>query len=101
MVSAVIKVHYYLGLPERHFKVVRPLLRLLKTAPPEVQAVVLDDCAVLAGQRPVSHAVRIQARLLTPSCAGPLCGSPDSILRSVLSFSCRQAGQIAYSRGTE
>ncbi len=38
--------------PDRLHKIVRPLLRLLSSAPPEVQAVVLDDCALVADQRP-------------------------------------------------
>ncbi|PRQ75849.1 Adaptin N terminal region-domain containing protein, partial [Rhodotorula toruloides] len=51
VVSGVVKLHYYLGPPSRHSKIVRPLLRLLK-GPPEVAAVALEDCALIAEERP-------------------------------------------------
>ncbi|BGO94399.1 hypothetical protein NBRC10512_002097 [Rhodotorula toruloides] len=51
VVSGVVKLHYYLGPPARHSKIVRPLLRLLK-GPPEVAAVALEDCALIAEERP-------------------------------------------------
>ncbi|SCV73435.1 BQ2448_7361 [Microbotryum intermedium] len=51
VVSATIKVHYYLAPPDRLPKIVRPLLRLLRSSP-EVEAIVLEDCAVVASTRP-------------------------------------------------
>ncbi|GAA5995986.1 uncharacterized protein JCM10292_004872 [Rhodotorula paludigena] len=57
VVSGVVKLHYYLAPTNRHGKLVRPLLRLLQ-GPPEVAAVALENCAVMAEERPelfVSH----------------------------------------------
>ncbi|KDE09873.1 hypothetical protein MVLG_00271 [Microbotryum lychnidis-dioicae p1A1 Lamole] len=51
VVSATIKVHYYLAPSDRLPKIIRPLLRLLRSSP-EVQAIVLEDCAVVASTRP-------------------------------------------------
>ncbi|SCZ95255.1 BZ3500_MvSof-1268-A1-R1_Chr11-2g03386 [Microbotryum saponariae] len=51
VVSATIKVHYYLAPSDRLPKIVRPLLRLLRSSP-EVKAIVLEDCAVVASTRP-------------------------------------------------
>lgn len=51
VVLGVIKLHYYLGPPSQQHKVVRPLLRLLQ-GEPEIAAVALENCALLAEQRP-------------------------------------------------
>ncbi|ORY50688.1 Clathrin/coatomer adaptor, adaptin-like protein [Leucosporidium creatinivorum] len=51
VVSAVIKVYYYLAPADRLHKIVRPLLRLLRSSP-EVAGVVLEDCSLVAEQRP-------------------------------------------------
>ncbi|GAA5985274.1 hypothetical protein JCM10908_002598 [Rhodotorula pacifica] len=51
VVLGVIKLQYYLGPPGRQQKVVRPLLRLLQ-GEPEVAAIALENCALLAEQRP-------------------------------------------------
>ncbi|CEQ42338.1 SPOSA6832_04133, partial [Sporobolomyces salmonicolor] len=51
VVSGVVKLHYYLAPSNRHTDLVRPLLRLLKGAP-EVAAVALEDCALMAEERP-------------------------------------------------
>ncbi|GAA6054425.1 hypothetical protein JCM3770_007210 [Rhodotorula araucariae] len=51
VVSAVVKLHYYLAPPNRLAKIVPPLLRLLN-GPPEVAAVVLEDCALIAEEQP-------------------------------------------------
>lgn len=53
----MVKVYYYLAPADRLPKIVRPLLRLLR-ASHEVQAIVLEDCAVIAEQRPVSGLLR-------------------------------------------
>ncbi|BGP26901.1 AP-3 complex subunit beta [Rhodotorula toruloides] len=60
VVSGVVKLHYYLGPPARHSKIVRPLLRLLK-GPPEVAAVALEDCALIAEERPDLFAEHISS----------------------------------------
>lgn len=52
VVSGVVKLHYYLAPPARLAKIVRPLLRLLDSSL-EVQALALEDCAVIADERPV------------------------------------------------
>lgn len=52
VVLGVIKLHYYLGPPSQQHKVVRPLLRLLQ-GEPEIAAIALENCALLAEQRPV------------------------------------------------
>ncbi|GAA5993961.1 hypothetical protein JCM5350_008340 [Sporobolomyces pararoseus] len=51
VVSAVIKLHYYLGLPDRQSRIVKPLLRLLHGSP-EIAAAALEDCALIVEQRP-------------------------------------------------
>ncbi|GAA5959599.1 hypothetical protein JCM21900_002950 [Sporobolomyces salmonicolor] len=51
VVSGVVKLHYYLAPSNRLTDLVRPLLRLLKGAP-EVAAVALEDCALMAEERP-------------------------------------------------
>ncbi|TKA51232.1 hypothetical protein B0A53_05808 [Rhodotorula sp. CCFEE 5036] len=51
VVLGVIKLHYYLGPPTQQHKVVRPLLRLLQ-GEPEIAAIALENCALLAEQRP-------------------------------------------------
>ncbi|GAA5860737.1 hypothetical protein JCM1840_001947 [Sporobolomyces johnsonii] len=51
VVSGVVKLHYYLAPSNRLTKLVRPLIRLLKGAP-EVAAVALEDCALIAEERP-------------------------------------------------
>ncbi|TNY20410.1 adaptin N terminal region-domain-containing protein [Rhodotorula diobovata] len=51
VVSGVVKLHYYLSPPNRLAKIAPPLLRLLR-GPPEVAAVVLEDCALIAEERP-------------------------------------------------
>lgn len=61
VVSAVIKVYYYLAPADRLPKIVRPLLRLLKSSR-EVHAVALEDCIVIAEQRPVSLHSRCTVR---------------------------------------
>lgn len=58
----VVKLHYYLSPPSRLAKIAPPLLRLLP-GPPEVATVALEDCALLAEQRPV----RPLASLHSPS----------------------------------
>lgn len=52
VVLGVIKLHYYLGPPAQQHKVVRPLLRLLQ-GEPEIAAIALENCALLAEQQPV------------------------------------------------
>ncbi|GAA5905071.1 hypothetical protein JCM8208_007675 [Rhodotorula glutinis] len=51
VVMGVVKLHYYLSPPSRLAKVAPPLLRLLR-GPPEVATVALEDCALIAEQRP-------------------------------------------------
>ena len=51
VVSAVVKVYFYLGTTDRLPKIVRPILRLLKSSP-EVQAIALENCAIVASTRP-------------------------------------------------
>ncbi|GAA5847068.1 hypothetical protein JCM9279_002675 [Rhodotorula babjevae] len=51
VVMGVVKLHYYLSPPTRLAKVAPPLLRLLR-GPPEVATVALEDCALIAEQRP-------------------------------------------------
>lgn len=63
----MIKLHYYLSPSDRLNKIVRPLLRLLKTSA-EVHAVVLEDCVVIARERPVSTSfVLVHLSLTTTS----------------------------------
>lgn len=54
VVLATVKLHYYLASPNSLTPIVRPLIRLLKSSP-EVRAVILEDCAVVAQERPVSY----------------------------------------------
>ncbi|KAM0791866.1 hypothetical protein ACM66B_004123 [Microbotryomycetes sp. NB124-2] len=49
--SAAIKVQYYLGPADRHKRIVKPLLRLMKTTQ-EVQTFALEECATIAQSRP-------------------------------------------------
>ncbi|KPV73944.1 uncharacterized protein RHOBADRAFT_54528 [Rhodotorula graminis WP1] len=51
VVMGVVKLHYYLSPPGRLAKIAPPLLRLLR-GPPEVPTVALEDCALIAEQRP-------------------------------------------------
>lgn len=58
---AAIKVFYYLGSPPYLSKISRPLLRTLSTSnSPEVRAAVLENCAVIAEERPVRSFFSIQ-----------------------------------------
>ncbi|KAK4695535.1 hypothetical protein P7C70_g8532, partial [Phenoliferia sp. Uapishka_3] len=53
VVMAAVKLYYYLGSPSHISKIVRPLLRTLNTSEsPEVRAAVLDNCVVIAEERP-------------------------------------------------
>lgn len=54
VVLGVVKLQYYLGSSARQEKCVKPLLRLLQSSP-EVAAVALENCALIAEQRPVSR----------------------------------------------
>lgn len=72
VVSAVVKVYYYLAPVDRLPKIVRPLLRLLRSSA-EVQAVILEDCAVVAEQQPVRFS-------LLPRGRGPLTVSDTQAL---------------------
>ncbi|GAA6038326.1 hypothetical protein JCM8097_003945 [Rhodosporidiobolus ruineniae] len=51
VVSATIKLQYYLSPPLRHPRLIRPLLRLLH-APPEIASLALEQCALIAEDRP-------------------------------------------------
>ncbi|GAA5915200.1 uncharacterized protein JCM6883_001765 [Sporobolomyces salmoneus] len=51
VVSAVIKLHYYIGLPDRQSRIVKPLLRLLHGSP-EIASAALEECALIVEQRP-------------------------------------------------
>ncbi|KAI5474955.1 AP-3 complex subunit beta-2 [Pseudohyphozyma bogoriensis] len=64
VVSAVIKLHYYLSPVKRQGIVIKPLIRLLSGAP-EAQTVALEDCLVVAEQRPdllTNHVTELFAR---------------------------------------
>ncbi|GAA5901016.1 hypothetical protein JCM6882_006002 [Rhodosporidiobolus microsporus] len=52
VVSATIKLHYYLAPSSRHTRLIKPLLRLLHSSPPEISSIALEQCALLAEARP-------------------------------------------------
>ena len=66
MVTAAVKVYYYLAPNSRLNKIVKPLLRILHSDSKEIQAVVLADCAIIAKEKPVS--VTTPARGLGLTC---------------------------------
>ncbi|GAA6016862.1 hypothetical protein JCM10207_003276 [Rhodosporidiobolus poonsookiae] len=51
VVSATVKLHYYLSPSSTHPRLTRPLLRLL-SGPPESAALALSQCALIAEERP-------------------------------------------------
>ena len=89
----MIKLQYYLAPPTRFVKLIRPLLRLLDNSP-EVQAVALEHCAVVAEERPVRHA----PQFVGPVTHASLLSSQDLLADHIASFFVRFSESLSNKR---